>query len=269
MRSFRSMLETGQPQLGLCIMYPSPGVIERIGPDWDWVWIDGQHGQMGYQDVLSQVRACNLIQRPALVRVAGHDFGAIGLALDTGADGMIVPLVNNVEEARQAVKAAKFPPLGGRSYGGRRPIDLLGRLYSDTANSDTLLVVQVESPEAVENAEGIAAIPGVDALFLGPDDIMLRRGLSMNMRRSRETLGREMEAVAAACRRHGKFAVTVGAGAEMVRLCAVTGYHMIVAGGDVRFLANASKEVSAEARAVLKDIVVAQVGDKCKGNSSC
>jgi len=138
---------------------------------------------------------------------------------------------------------------------------------SDTANSDTLLVVQVESPEAVENAEEIAAVPGVDALFFGPDDITLRRGLPMNTPRSRKTLGREMEAVAAACRKHGKFAVTVGAGVEMLRLCVTTGFHMVVAGGDVRFLANASKQASAEARAVLKD-TAAQSGDKGAADSS-
>lgn len=251
MKSFRSVLETGKPQLGLCIMYPSPGVIERIGPDWDWIWIDGQHGQLGYQDVLAQVRACNLIQRPAMVRVAGNDFGAIGLALDTGADGVIVPLVNHAEEAKQAVKAAKFPPLGSRSYGGRRVIDLKGRTYSDTANTDTLLIVQAESPEAVDNAEEIAAVPGVDALFFGPDDLMLRRGLPMNTPRSRETIGREMEIVTAACRKHGKFAVTVGVGAEMLALCAAMGFHMIVGGGDVPFLAGASKQASTEARAIL------------------
>ncbi len=60
-KSFRSTLETGEPQLGLCVMYPSPGVVERICPDWDWIWIDGQHGEMGYQDILAQVRACNLV----------------------------------------------------------------------------------------------------------------------------------------------------------------------------------------------------------------
>jgi len=252
MKSFRSVLETGKPQLGLCITYPSPGVIERIGPDWDWVWIDGQHGEMGYDEVLALVRACNLIQRPALVRVPGHDFGAIGLALDTGADGVIVPLVDSVEEAREVVKAAKFPPLGGRSYGGRRPIDLRGRLYSDTANSDTLLVAQIESPEALANAEQIAAIPGVDALFLGPDDMMLRRGAAMNAPRSAETFGKDIAAVVGACRKHGKFAVTVGFGPEMVRLCAAAGVRMIVCGGDVPFLANGSRQASVEARAVIE-----------------
>jgi 2-keto-3-deoxy-L-rhamnonate aldolase RhmA len=110
------------------------------------------------------------------VRVAGHEAGPIGLALDMGATGVIVPCVDTAEQARALVTAAKFPPLGNRSYGGRRPIDLHGRMYAHTANEDTLLLLQIESPLAITNAEQIAAIPGVDGLFLGPDDIMFRRG---------------------------------------------------------------------------------------------
>jgi len=254
--SFRSKLQSGTPQLGLCIMYPSPGVVERIGADWDWVWIDGQHGQLGYSDVLGIVRACDLVGRPAFVRVPGHEFGPIGLALDTGAAGLIVPVVDTPEQAQQVVNAAKFPPLGKRSYGARRPIDRQGRLYADTANEEVLLLAQIESPEAIDNAEAIAATPGVDALFLGPDDIMLRRGYPMTAPRSKETLGADMEAVVAACRKHGKFAVTVGFGPEMLGLCVETGFHMVVAGGDVPFLANGSKQASDEARALLANAAV-------------
>lgn len=266
MGPFRSVLETGKPQLGLCIMYPAAGVVERIGADWDWIWIDGQHGEMGYDDTLALVRACNFIQRLAFVRVPGHDFGSIGLALDMGADGVIVPLVDDVTEAKEIVKAAKFPPLGGRSYGGRRPIDLRGRLYSDTANSDTLLVAQIESPGALENAERIAAVPGVDGLFLGPDDIGLRRGAAMNAPRSKEAFGKDVAALVSACAKHGKFAVTVAFGAEMIKLCAEAGVRMIVSGGDVPFLANGSKQTSAEARAVVEGVKVRPNGGKAAGS---
>ena len=148
--SFRSRLQSGVPQLGLAIMYPAPGVVERIGPDWDWIWIDSQHGELGYSDVLAMVRACDLIGRPSFVRVPGHEFGPIGLALDTGASGLIVPVVDTPEQAQTVVNAAKFPPLGRRSYGGRRPIDRQGRTYSDTANEEVVLVAQIESPEAIE-----------------------------------------------------------------------------------------------------------------------
>ena len=254
--AFRKALQSGVPQLGCNFMYPSPGAIERIGGDWDWIWIDGQHGQQSYESTMACVRACHLIGRAAIPRVASHEPGAIGQVLDMGAAGVIVPVVNTVEEARLLVRAAKFPPLGQRSYGGRRPIDLWGRGYSDTANDDTLLIVQIESPEAVENAEAIAAIPGVDALFLGPDDILLRRGVPPLAPRTRENLGPDMEAVARACRNQGKASVCVGIGRDPLRLCLEVGYSMIVAGGDVPFLANTSKSASQEARTFLKDVAV-------------
>jgi len=253
MESFRAVLQHGVPQIGLCIMYPSPGVIERIGPDWDWIWLDGQHGEIGYSEMLQLVRACDLVRRPAFVRVPGHEAGPIGLALDMGATGVIVPCVDTPEQAQAVADAAKFPPLGKRSYGGRRPVDFRGRAYSDSANDDTLLVVQIETPQAVESAEGIAAVPGVDALFLGPDDLMLRRGFKMDVPRSRETLGADMEAVIRACRKHEKFGVMVGFGAGMLALCIEMGFNLIVSGGDVPFLANSSRQSSTDARALVKE----------------
>lgn len=252
MKSFRVALESGVPQLGLSLMYPSPGVVERIGADWDWIWVDGQHGELGYPDMLAMVRACDLIQRPAMARVPSHEFGAIGLVLDMGAAGVIVPLVDTPEQAKAVAQAAKFPPLGGRSYGGRRPIDRHGRLYAENANTDTWLIVQVESPEAIANADLIAAVPGVDALFFGPDDVALRRGCKMDVAYSKEALGRDMEMVGAACKKHGRYAVGIGAGVERLKLSLSCGFHMIVSGGDAAFLANSSKQASAEAREVLK-----------------
>jgi len=96
MSTFFELLSKG-PQLGLGIMYPASGMIERVGCDWDWVWIDGQHGELGYTDILSAVRACNLIKKPTIVRVAGHEAGEIGKALDTAADGVMVPMVQNAQ----------------------------------------------------------------------------------------------------------------------------------------------------------------------------
>lgn len=266
-KSFREILKSGAPQLGLCVMYPAPGAVERIGPDWDWIWLDGQHGQIGYSEMLALVRACDLVNRPAFVRVPWHESGSIALALDMGAAGVIVPCVDTPEEAREISAAARFPPVGKRSYGGRRPIDFRGRNYSNTANEDTILVVQIETPLGIENSEKIAAVPGVDALFLGPDDITLRRGFKMDTPRTRDVLGKDMEAVIGACRKHGKFGVMVGISAEILKLSLQMGFNMIVGGGDVSFLANTSKQASADARAVIKDTGAAPHSgpDKVKG----
>lgn len=249
--SLKTRLATGIPQLGLAVMYPAPGVVERIGPDWDWVWIDGQHGEMGYDETLQLVRACDLIERPALVRVSDHGFGNIGKTLDMGAAGVIVPCVDTVEQARAVVAAAKFPPLGNRSFGARRAVDRSSRRYANTSNDEILCVVQIESPAAISNASAIAALPGVDALFLGPDDLMLRRGYDVDEARNEAALGDDMRTVAKACRDHGKFAVMVGVDPSMFKLCVEVGFHLIVAGGDVPFLVQGSRKASAEARATL------------------
>lgn len=253
MNTFIEKLRQGKPQLGLCVMYPAPGIIERIGSDWDWIWIDGQHGQFGYQDILGMVRACNLIRRPAFVRVPSHERGFIGLMLDSGANGLIVPQVETVSDANSIVAASKFPPLGQRSYGGRRPIDMSGRNYSETAKKEVLIVAQIESPLAIENADSIAAVPGIDALFLGPDDIMMRRGFPMTVSHSKDILEKDMESVINACRKHNKMACMVGVAQEMLSLCTSMGFNMIVAGGDVPFLANSSKQASLAARNMLNN----------------
>jgi 2-keto-3-deoxy-L-rhamnonate aldolase RhmA len=252
MPSFRSLLNSGEPQLGLSVSYPAPGMLERIGSEWDWIWIDGQHGQFGYNELLGMVRACDLIQRPAFVRVPGHEAGPIGAALDMGATGIIVPCVDTPQQAHTLVQAARFTPLGQRSYGGRRPIDMRGRAYSNTANEDTLLVLQIETPQAIDNVEAIAAVPGVDALFLGPDDILLRRGQRMDVPRTRQMLRPDMEAVARACRNRGKTAVMVGVGAEMLEACLEMGFQMIVSGADVMFLAAGSRQALQEARDLVR-----------------
>lgn len=252
MPRLRDKLRSG-PKIGLSVMYPAPGMIERIGPDWDWIWIDAQHGQLGYQDVLALVRAAETAGSSAVVRVPWNEFAWIGRALDTHCDAVVVPCVENVAEAKQAVAAAKFPPLGRRSYGSRRIIDRIGRAYSDTANDDVMLIVQIESPEALANADAIAAVPGVDGLFLGPDDVTLRRGHSMTAPRNPAMLEADMTAMANACHKHNKIAVTVAIGPEMLRLVRRLGYQMIACAGDVGLLANTSKTVTAEARAVLSE----------------
>ena len=239
-------------QLGLGVMYPSSGVIERIGPDWDWIWVDGQHGEFGYNDVLAAVRACNLVRRPAVMRVPGHDAGMIGLALDTAADAVMVPMVDDAAQARQAVKAAKFPPLGDRSYGGRRPIDFHGRAYSNPDHDQPLLICQIETPTAVENVAAIAAVDGVDVLFFGPDDIAMRRGMAMDEPRPEGCFDDALRQVADSARACGKVAGGVFPTPEALTQAVAMGYRLAVATADVPLLAMGSSAKAQVMRAALE-----------------
>ena len=242
-KGFQASLAAG-PQLGVCVMYPAPGIIERIGPDWDWIWIDGQHGEMGYQDILACVRACDLVGRPSIVRVPGHDAGAIGKVLDAGAAGVMVPMVDDAEQAKQAVRAAKFPPLGSRSYGGRRPIDRFGRGYANRDEAQPLLVCQIETPEGLANVDAIAAVDGVDVLLFGPDDMALRQGMPMDAPRPEGCFDDAHRKVAQAARSHGKHAGGVFLTPATMRFAVEIGYRLIVSAADVLFLAQGSKQSS-------------------------
>lgn len=247
----------GGMQLGLGIMYPGSGVIERIGPDWDWIWIDGQHGELGYNDVLAAVRACNLVRRPAVVRVPGHDAGQIGLALDTAAEAVMVPMIDDAEQARQAVKAAKFPPLGDRSYGARRPIDLRGRAYSNPDQDPPLLVCQIETPTALANVAEIAAVDGVDVLFFGPDDISLRHGLAMDQPRPQGYFDEALRLVAASAKACGKIAGGVFPTPEALAVAVELDYRLAVGSADVALLAAGS---SAKAQSMRQTLAETQNG---------
>lgn len=230
----------GGPQLGLGIFYPAPGIIERIGRDWDWMWIDGQHGELGYSSILAAVRASNLVGRPTCVRVPGHEASWIGLVLDTAADAVMVPVVDNADQARAAVAAAKFPPIGSRSYGGRRPVDLYGRGYSRQDRDQPLLVCQIETEEGVENAASIAAVDGVDVLFFGADDLAMRKGMVMDEPRCEGCFDDELRRVAAAAAEHGKFCGGVFPTVDALKVAVELGYRLITVAADVMLLAAAS-----------------------------
>ena len=246
MESLAKALKSGKVKIGLGFMYPCSGAIERIGSDWDWIWIDGQHGQHDYASLLGCVRASDLVQRPSIVRVPDHDYASIGRALDMACAGVMVPMVNTAQQARDIVIAAKFPPLGSRSYGGRRPIDIFGREYSNTANEDSLLIIQIESTEGIENVEEIAAVPGVDVLFIGMDDLSLHENLLMGAPRPADVFAKDLQIVADAAKKHNKIAGGVFPSAEGAKDAIDMGYRMLVANMEVSILANGSKELSAK-----------------------
>lgn len=241
------------PRFGLAVAYPSLGALERIGPEWDWIWADAQHGDLDFRETANLVRVADLIKRPVLVRVPAHDPGWIGKILDAGAAGVIVPMIESVEEANAMVRAAKFPPLGNRSYGGRRVVDRRGRGYYKTANQDTLLVLQIESNEAVSLAGSLAAIDGVDGLFLGPDDLMIRQGQDVDVPKNRETIGRQSRIVAESCRKFGKLILGLGVSDAAMAMAMADGYNLVVGGGDVGFLAAGSKAAAEKLRGHFKN----------------
>jgi 4-hydroxy-2-oxoheptanedioate aldolase len=142
--------------------------------------VDSQHGPLGFETLSAMLGAISNGGAKSLVRVAGyHDRGGIQQSLDLGADGVLVPYINTAEEARQAVSCCKYPTAGTRSvYFPQRSMNKAGLLgYAGASNDNTIVALQVETADCIKNIDEIAAVPGVDLLFLGQNDLCMSMGL--------------------------------------------------------------------------------------------
>jgi 4-hydroxy-2-oxoheptanedioate aldolase len=143
---------------------------------WDYIALDLQHGLIGYSGMVAGLTAIDASgSTVGMIRVESNDPTPIGRALDAGAAGVIVPLVNTAEEAARAVAAATYPPVGVRSYGPMRSQLRIGPTPAD-ANRDTVVVVMIETPQGLANVEEICAVPGLDGVYVGPSDLRLAVG---------------------------------------------------------------------------------------------
>lgn len=143
----------------------------------DFVWIEMQHSPLTHQEVATMLRACKGSSAIPFVRVPDATEGDIQKATDNGALGIIIPMVESVEKVKNAVKFAKYPPLGKRSQGGGQYGALWGTDYRQTANDNIMVVAMIESPAGVEIADQIAAVPGVDVVFVASTDLSSFSGL--------------------------------------------------------------------------------------------
>jgi 4-hydroxy-2-oxoheptanedioate aldolase len=178
---FKKQLKEGSPKFGLFLNSHSPTVAEQLAhTGYDWLLVDTQHGPMDHERLSSMLCAVGSGGAKSMVRVAGyHDRGGIQQALDLGADGVLVPYINTAEEARQAVSCARYPTAGTRSvYFPQRSTNKAGLLgYVGNANTNVIVALQVETASCIENIVEIAAVPGVDILFLGQNDLCMSMGL--------------------------------------------------------------------------------------------
>jgi 4-hydroxy-2-oxoheptanedioate aldolase len=178
---FKKQLRAGQPKIGLFLNSHSSTVADQMAHSgYDWLLVDSQHGPMGFETLSAMLAGISNGGAKSLVRVAGyHDRGGIQQTLDLGADGVLVPYINTAEEARQAISCCKYPTAGTRSvYFPQRSMNKGGLLgYAGAANDNTIVALQVETADCIKNIDEIAAVPGVDILFLGQNDLCMSMGL--------------------------------------------------------------------------------------------
>src|ERR1051325_6461545 len=178
---FKNELRAGHPKLGLFFNSHSPTVAEHLAPSgYGWLLVDTQHGPMGNERLSAMLSGIANGGAKSLVRVEGyHDRGGIQQSLDMGADGVLVPYINTAAEARQAVSCTKYPTTGTRSvYCPQRSMNKDGLLgYAGNWNKNGIVALQVETADCIKKIDEIAAVPGVDILFLGQNDLCMSMGL--------------------------------------------------------------------------------------------
>jgi 4-hydroxy-2-oxoheptanedioate aldolase len=203
------------------------------------VCLDLQHGMIGFSDAVGMIAAVSNAGRPAIVRVLWNEPGLIGQALDAGAAAVIVPMVNSKAQAEAMVRSAKYPPLGGRSWGGYTAFQTYGMSPADylkQANSMTQVFAMIETQAALDAVEEIAAVPGLDGLFVGPSDlsIALSKGVGID-KTAKHTLD-AMKRVAAAAAKNNLVAGAFAGTAEIIKTYQGMGYTFMAGAVDVDLL---------------------------------
>ena len=178
---FTAAITDDTPVVGNWVTFPEPAVAELFAAlGFDFVTVDMEHSAMTLETTLDAIRAVDAAadDAAAIVRLPGHDPDRIKRVLDAGVDGIMAPMVETPAEAEALVEACRYPPAGRRGVGPGRGSDY-GVTLPETiaAGEDAFtLILQIESPEGVDNAREIAATPGVDALFVGPTDLTVAMG---------------------------------------------------------------------------------------------
>lgn len=170
--SAKQKLAEGKQITGVTVFSPDPNIYcAAANSGYDFTWIEMQHSPLTFEDVAHMIWACRGASAMPFVRVPDATESDIQKATDIGALGIIVPTVDTVEKAENAVKWSKYPPQGRRSMGNGQYRALYGDNYRLTANDNMLVVIMIETPIGVANAEKIASVPGVDVIFAASVDL--------------------------------------------------------------------------------------------------
>jgi len=249
----REKLEAGELSLGLTVKLVRSVEIAAAAKaaGYDWLFLDCEHGSLGL-DAAAQIAVAALDAGVApIARVPNGEFSMATRLLDNGITGIVIPHVDTADEAREVVRRLKFPPVGHRSIGGIGPhYGLRGMKIGDAAaamNAANLTIVMLETPTAIENADAIAAVPGIDVLLIGTNDLCFEMGVPGEFTHAK--IAAAYERMIAACRKHAKHAGMGGIYVEDIMERYIrAGCRFNLGGADQSFLMEGAQNRSAALR---------------------
>ncbi len=249
-------LRDGKVSLGSWMSMAHPSIAEILaGAGYEWVVVETEHTAIDNSEVLRLMIAIERAGAVPLVRLAWNDPIQCKAVLDSGAAGVIVPMVNTREDAELAVKSAKYPPMGFRGVGLARAQGYGARFseYVTNANADTLLIVQIEHKDAVANIESILDVPGIDGTFIGPYDLSMSMGLAGQLDHPDVVAARDtvLKATRARGLAPGIHLVHPDRATTDLASYVAAGYQFIALGTDILFLGDSARALAKAAYAGL------------------
>lgn len=248
MNAFMHLLKRAgnTPPLGTWLMSASPLVAEAAGhAGFDWGVVDMEHSPLDLMHVVHVLQAIAATRMVPIVRVPWNDTVTIKRVLDAGATTLLVPFVQDAEEARRAVAATRYPPEGVRGMAGMTRASRYGtvRDYAANAGKDIGVIVQLESAAALAQLEAIAAVPGVDALFIGPADLSASLGLPGQTRHRAvtEAMNDAVQRAKAIARPIG----TIGIEPEVVTQYRAAGFDFLAVNSDIGLVVQGAQRALA------------------------
>ena len=243
----KERLEKGELAIGMGVRGLRGVEVARLmkSAGFDWLFIDLEHGSTSVETA-GQISVAALDAGIApLVRVPAGELALGARCLDGGALGVVIPHVDTPEQARAMADAFRFPPLGHRSIGGAYPhFGFASRPVNEVVrdlDNATLVIAMIETPRAVENADQIAAVPGLDVLLIGTNDLCLEMGIPGQL--DHERVKAAFYTVLSACKKHGKTPALGGIyGKDLLTRYLGLGFRMVLAGNDISLLHSAAQE---------------------------
>ena len=244
----RRRLEAGEPSVGTWLALPSPECAEQVSRlGFDWLVIDAEHNPIDIRTLAQMFAAMTPTPVAPMVRIPWNTPEHFKRVLDAGAWGIVVPMVNSREEAERAVQATRYHPLGQRSVGGGRHAISFGggaEEYFRAANDEILLVLQIEHIKGVEAADEILSVPGVDACFIGPNDMAASMGIGLGvpLESDHPQVVQAIEHVRVTCDKHGVAPGIHCSQAAAVQMRMEQGFRFLAMASELRYLMTGLRE---------------------------
>lgn len=240
--SLRDNWKNGEPVFGIWAALACPFAVELMAlPGIGYICVDQQHGVIDYADSVNMYMAAQARGVTPITRVPANEAWMIGKALDAGAQGVVVPLVNTGEEAAKAVAACRYPPDGVRSFGPIRSALVNAARDTATLGGSMLCFVMVETREGLKNIDAIASTPGLDGIYIGPADLALGLGLEPDLDKTEPEHAAAVQTILEACLKNGIIAGIQCSSGKSGKAYAERGFKLVTIAKDSALLQSAAR----------------------------